>query len=374
MTEFASAASGARAETVVVSGVELRLPPEWERKVDGPRTVLAPKSYRGRAIEVIELPGMPPAKPEAFEALLGNERLDVAGVKEITREGAKVLVATGKLVARKVKADVDVLVVAVERKAAMLVSYVGADQDPLIRSHNRRILESARIPGPRISVAVRAPQTAGMGIPPKPVIDRISKVAAAFDQVLRLPRGLAITFEECGEVNASYNSARHTIRLCHEYYADHVKLFMSVGEDRAEAERLAGDSFTFTFFHELGHAMVGELGLPITGSGEAAADEIATLFLARGAEHQQIALTAARRYQAKLKQQGHKDPYFSTHPFDSVRLEAILCLLYGSDKAAHEDLMRRLKVPPSKLAYCLRDAPERRRSWSKLLAPYVVKQ
>jgi hypothetical protein len=371
---LASAASGAQAETVVVGGLELRLPPEWARKVDGPRTFLAPKNYTGRVIEVLALDAMPPARPEAFEALLGNERLDVAEVKAITRDGAKVLTATGKLVGRKARFDVDVLVVEVERKAAMLVSFVGSDQDPLIRSHNRQILGSARVPGPRITFGFRDPKTAGLVAPPKPLVERVMTFARRLDQKLRLPRPLAITFEECGEVNAFYNRDKHLITMCHEFYADNVKLFTSAGHSRPEAERLAADTFTFTFFHEFGHAMVSELALPITGSGEAAADEIATLLVSgKNPELQRLALAQARRYEVRIAQPGHKDRHFSTHPFDSVRKENILCLLYGADKAKYEALMKSFDVSRRKLLTCERDAEARKTSWSRLLERHIVK-
>lgn len=333
-------APAARAETVVISGVELRLPSEWGQKTKGPITLLGPKRHKGRAIEVIALKAMPPASPEAFKALLGSEQLELPAVREITREGAKTLVASGKVVTPKGQVDVDILVVAVGAKAAMLISFVGADQDPVIRKANRDILASARIPGPRITVGYTAPRTAGMVVPPKLVVEGLTKIAEAFDQALRLPGPLAVTFEECGQMNAFYSASRHAIQMCHDLYDDFVKLFQSVGMDRPKAERTASGAFMWTFLHEFGHALVGELGLPVTGKGEDVADELATLILARGAKSQQIALAGAAWFEAKIKQPGHKDRYWSTHSFDSVRFESILCLLYGTDKAAHGEMMK----------------------------------
>ncbi|HWO24738.1 MAG TPA: DUF4344 domain-containing metallopeptidase [Kofleriaceae bacterium] len=371
---LASAVSSARAEVVVVSGVELRLPADWDRRTDGRVTWLGPAKHKGRAIMAIELGAMPAATPEAFKALLGEERLELAAVKEGNREGTKAVAASGKLVTAKGPATVDVLVIPVGGKATMLISFVGADQDPVIRKHNVSIIASARVPGPRITIAFKAPKTAGMATPPKAVIEGITKITEAFDQNLRLPRPLAVSFEECGTVNAFYMPAKHAVVMCHDFYDDLIKLFADAGHDERKSVLIADGAFVFTFLHELGHALVGELGLPITGSGESAADELATLILAGSPKAKLIALAGAAKFEAKMKKPGRKTPYFSTHPADNVRFESVLCLLYGSDKAEYGELMKQYKVSPSKLAYCERDTPQRLAAWKKMLQPHALKK
>jgi hypothetical protein len=93
-----------------------------------------------------------------------------------------------------------------------------------------------------------------------------------------------------------------------------------------------------------------------------------------GAKSQQIALSGAAWFEAKLEQPGHKNIDWSTHSFDSVRFESILCLLYGADKVAHAELMKQYKVPPKKLVKCERDAPLRFKAWEKMLEPYALKK
>ena len=371
------AASTARAETVIVSGVELRLPADWERRAKGPRTLLAPKKHKGRAIEVIALKRMPAPTPEdfrAFKALLGGEHLELASVKMGSRDGAKVISANGKLVTPKGDVAVDVLVVPVKKKAAMLVSFVGSDQDPVIKTANVGILASARIPGPRISFAHAPAKRPGLIEPPRPLIEGLVKIAKAFDTSLRLPRPLVVRFQECGTVNAFYNSARHEIQMCHELFDDLVKLFAGAGMDKKRAAQTAVGTYMFVFLHELGHALVGELALPITGKGEDAADEIATLILAKTPKTQQIALAGATWFELKTKQPQHQNRYWSTHSFDSVRFESILCLLYGADPKALAPVMAKYKVPRGKLGKCARDTPARLAAWKQLLAPYAVKR
>ena len=371
---FVVGGSGAaRAETVVVRGVELRIPTDWAAKEKGPITLLGPKKHKGRAIEVIRLDAMPPATPEAFKSLLGSEKLELVGVKQGTREGARVIAASGKVVAKQGAVDVDILVVPVKDKAAMLISFVGADQDPVVKQANIEILKTARIPGPRITVTYSAPKT-GLVPPPKAVVEGLSKIAEAFDTHRRLPSPLAITFEDCGVVNAHYNKSKQMIQMCHDLYDDFLKLFAKAGMDQKQVAETAAGAFMFTFLHELGHALVGELELPITGKGEDAADEIATLILSQRAKSSQIARAGATWFEVKAKTPGHKDAYWSSHSFDRVRYEAILCLMYGSDKKTHAPMMEQLKVRKDKLAKCERDTPLRLAAWKKMMQPYAVRK
>src|SRR6185295_9959940 len=86
----------ARAEIVVVRGVELKIPENWVQEVKGPSTLLRPKAYKGRALNVIEVPAMP-ADADAFKKLLGDEKIEDVKVKELSRDGVKLLAATARM-------------------------------------------------------------------------------------------------------------------------------------------------------------------------------------------------------------------------------------------------------------------------------------
>ena len=365
----------AHAETIVVAGVELRLPADWEKKAKGPITLLVPKKYKGRALEVVALKAMPQATPAAFKTLLGGgDKLELTAVREGDREGTKVIAASGKVVTPKGEVAVDLLTVPVKDKATMLISFVGADQDPVIKQANIDILKTARVPGPRISFVHTPPKTSTMVAPPQELVDGLKKIAVAFDTSLRLPRPLTISFVECGMINARYIGAKHAIEMCHDLYDDLLKLFAKAGMDQKQASVISAGAFMFIFLHEFGHALVGELDLPITGKGEDAADEIATLILAKNPKTQPIALAGAAWFETKTKQPGHKDNYWSTHSFDSVRFESIMCLMFGADPKAIGPIMAKYKVGKNKLAKCARDTPQRLAAWKKMLAPYAVKK
>lgn len=359
----------ADAQVVVVRGVELQLPASWAYKDTPKYTTLAPKTSKGRAIQVISLPAMPAAQPG--EIPVGADgKLVIPKVKEVDRDGVKILVASGKLVGKKSEVTVDLLAIPIGGKAVMLMSYVGADQDPLIREANTKILLSARIPGPRMSVKFEP--TKKQGGMSKELVQDIATLTGALDKRYRLPRPLPVFIRDCGTPNAHYMGAKHEIELCHELFEYFVGVFTAAGLPADKIADHARHAYVFTFAHEFGHALVGEFGLPITGRGEDAADEIATLLL-KGPAGQKASLAAARWFEFSGRDPKSRTNFWDTHSFDSQRFVNIVCLLYGSDTNTYGPLMKAIKATPERMAKCPRDYPKRKLAWDGMLAPYLVK-
>ena len=331
------------AEIVVVHGVELKIPDGWVQEPKGKTTLLRPKASRGRALDLVEVPGMP-ADGDAFKKLVG-EKLEDIRISTTTRDGIKLIAASGKVVAKNGKpVDMDILALPVRGKAVLLISAVGADQDPLLRKANTEILLSARVAGPRMTATYEAGKKA-VG-PPKEFIEGMTKVIGALDLRTRLPRALPVNFKECGQINAFYSPGTHSIQMCHDLYDDLVGLFKKSGADDAKSVELARGTLFFVFFHELGHALVGELGLAITGKGEDAADELATLAMIQlGAPGFKAALAAAQWFDTMAKRPGAKNVFYDEHSFNEQRVVAITCLLYGADQKRWAPLMKSLKIP-----------------------------
>lgn len=367
-----SAAGHARADVVVVRGVELQLPPNWVMQTKPTYTMLVPKMSKGRAVQVLSMAEMIPAK--ATELSVGDDgKLVIAKVNEFDRDGVKLRAASGKLVKKGKEIDVDLLAIPVDGKAILLMSYVGADQDPLIREANRTILLSARLPGPRMNISYEEPKKPGaVGMPPTLVKD-LTAIIKLFDASYRLPRALPVSIKDCGFANAMYNGKNHTITLCHELYAYFLDIFKQGGVADDKIAATAERAYVFTFLHEFGHALVGELDLPITGRGEDAADEYATLRLASAGElGQKAALAGARWFDIMRKDPSHKNTFYDSHSFDEQRVVAITCLLYGKEPTGYTNLMKSLKIPPDRLAKCRRDFPLRERAWNAMLGKYVI--
>jgi putative metallopeptidase DUF4344 len=361
----------ARAEILVVHGVELKIPDNWVQEAKGKSTLLHPKSYKGRAIDLVEVPTFP-VDAEQFKKLVGDKLEDIK-ISAVTRDGIKLIAASGRVTAKGGKpVDMDILAVPVRGKAVLLISAVGADQDPLIRKANTEILLSARVAGPRMTASYETgKKTVG---PPKDFIEAMTKIVAALDLRTRMPRALPVMFKECGQINAFYQPGAHAIQMCHDLYDDLVGLFKKSGADEAKSVELARGTLFFVFFHELGHALVGELGLPITGKGEDAADELATLVMIQlGAPGFKAALAAAQWFDTMAKRPGAKNVFYDEHSFNEQRVVSITCLLYGADQKRWAPLMQSLKIPDRRLRKCVADYPARKKAWDTLLAPYALK-
>ena len=367
----------AEAEVVVVQGVELQLPTGWKQKTKGPITVLAP-AHKGRAIEVVKIKSMPQPTAEsmmAIQKLFGKDKLEITKAGTIERDGVKLVGAEGKVTTAKGVLALDVLAVPVKTEAALLISFTDPSQDPILRKASTDLLLSARVPGPRMSVVYAPPAKPGVKGAPKEFAQAIGKLAALLDSQFRLPRALPVIFKECGMANAFYSPKDHTITLCHEYFDFRFNLFQKAGMDEAKSTLHSQGAMVFSFMHEFGHALHHELGLPITGRGEDAADEIAAIWLGRlGGKGRAISTLAARAHYENAKLPQHKDAYWDEHSLSMQRVAAILCLLYGADKTTYAPLLKALQVPAVRMAKCSREYGQKLVAWDTLLAPYKVKK
>ncbi len=131
------------------------------------------------------------------------------------------------------------------------------------------------------------------------------------------------------------------------------------------------------FFHELGHALIDELQLPITGREEDVVDELSTMILLMVREEMrneatEMILGWASFWGAAAEEKGQKKaPWWDSHSPDMIRFGDIICLLYGSDPEEFEQLMDDLEVPDRRKYQCIQRYKEREESWERLMAPYL---
>ena len=105
------------------------------------------------------------------------------------------------------------------------------------------------------------------------------KAALRLNNYLAWPRDVLIVIGEIGTANCFYAPGQHRIYMGYEMYDFLFERFKSVESD-AEAIRHTFLCMDFFFYHEMGHCLVGEFNLPITGREEDAADDLASVSLA----------------------------------------------------------------------------------------------
>jgi Putative metallopeptidase len=132
----------------------------------------------------------------------------------------------------------------------------------------------------------------------------------------------------------------------------------------------------FVLLHELGHAAITEMGLPVLGRMEDAADSFAALRLIRiGSDFSHRVLIEAAKgwFLADLRDQktGDRVQFYDEHGLNQQRAYEIVCLIVGSDEEKYKDLAKETKLPESRRDTCVGDYSNAVYSWDLVLKPHL---
>jgi hypothetical protein len=197
----------------------------------------------------------------------------------------------------------------------------------------------------------------------------LQTLAESMNELFVIPQDISIVVDECGEANAYFSSDDSQIRLCVELLEDMDEaLAESYPDDDARSEAVFG-AFTAVFFHELGHALVSVLELPVTGREEDAVDQLSTWILIEG-EMNDAVLSAAETYYA-AEDDADDDTFADEHSLNRQRYFNMVCWVYGSKPEAHEDLLEAWALPEARAERCEDEYAQISKSWATLLAEHV---
>jgi Putative metallopeptidase len=131
----------------------------------------------------------------------------------------------------------------------------------------------------------------------------------------------------------------------------------------------------FVLLHELGHAVITQMGLPVLGRIEDAADTFAVLMLLRMESefsHRALVDAAEGWFLAARRDQktGLRVAYYSEHGLNEQRAFQIVCLMVGSDAEKFRDLADETNLPEDRRHTCLGDYSNAVFSWNLLLKPH----
>jgi hypothetical protein len=144
---------------------------------------------------------------------------------------------------------------------------------------------------------------------------------------------------------------------------------------QALAEFVSGNML-FVLLHQLGLAAIIEMGLPVVGKVEDAADSFAALRLIRvGTDFSTRVLTEAAKgwFLAARRDQktGHKVAYYDRHGLSQQRAYQIVCLMVGADDEKFRDLANETKLPQERQESCAADYSNVAYSWDLVLKPHL---
>ena len=151
------------------------------------------------------------------------------------------------------------------------------------------------------------------------------------NESLILPRDIDVSFSDCGTANAFFippgqiegASEGGSIVLCHEL----TELFLNLYADPAQAFNAS----VFVMMHEVGHALVDQLELPVLGIEEPYVDGIGAVLVAEAGLAEASVLAGWFFFSQPAT------PFFDTHRAGSQRLGDLACWGVGADPSLLED-------------------------------------
>ncbi len=135
-----------------------------------------------------------------------------------------------------------------------------------------------------------------------------------------------------------------------------------------------------TLFHEYGHGLVSELGLPIVAREEDAVDNLANIIM--------VAKTTDPTLDRMLR--AVADDYFANGQFaddsgevaegwdehspDKARAYDVICILVGADPDSYKEAADNSGMPAERQEACAGEYEAKLEAWDKLLGPYYLKE
>lgn len=202
-------------------------------------------------------------------------------------------------------------------------------------------------------------------------------LAARFTETYKLPVDLPIRFTELGEENAYFDPNTNEITVGYELIDTYSQIFEIDKKDPNAYQQELVDAGYFTVCHEIGHALVALLDLPITGSEEDAVDEFATLALLKMDDEQAESALISGIEQFSVDAAAYEDieelSFSDEHSMDKQRFYDVLSLVYGSDPEYHSDLLSEDYLPEEMAEDSQVEYERKSAVWDRLLAPHLRK-
>lgn len=201
----------------------------------------------------------------------------------------------------------------------------------------------------------------------------LENAATQLNQALSLPTDITLRSEECGEANAFYHSDDRTITMCFELIDEFFATFRSNGLSEQKANEKTLAATRFIFLHEVGHAVIDQYKLPITGNEEDAADRCSAFINIEELGQEGIDAVFAAADAFKIWSKGattDREVMADEHLLDEQRAYNSLCMIYGSDPDKFRNILTQDYLPRARAERCEDEYRRMSLSWANLLKPW----
>lgn len=211
--------------------------------------------------------------------------------------------------------------------------------------------------GPRLAVTYEAPTPAH-----QPLLrwltdlSLVESIAELVPQLVAIPRSLSWVVQECSG-NAFWSKRGGAIVVCYAYLESVVR---KVGPDELRAV------FFFTMLHELAHALIDELALPVVGREEDIADRFAATIMLANSRQVEALVPVAHYF--RVMEREETLALWDEHPTDGQRFYDLTCLAWGAGPL-HAGRFG-AELPSPRRQRCEGEYQDAVRGWHRLLKPH----
>jgi hypothetical protein len=176
--------------------------------------------------------------------------------------------------------------------------------------------------------------------------------------------------------SAYYDPENHQIIITYNFITEVRERFKNEHKDEGEEnwELYTQDAIEHTFYHELGHALIDILDLPVLGKEEDAVDDFGVLMLLFTTENgEERVLSAAELFflEGEDIEEFLPEDFMDEHSLDDQRGYRSLTLIYGSNPIEYGYIAKELEFNEEQKEVAKEIFDKQKRSWLTVLKPYL---
>ena len=199
------------------------------------------------------------------------------------------------------------------------------------------------------------------------------QAVADLESLFILPHPIKILFASDIEGPQYYQGV---INMPYNFLAQNYEMLTAsnFSDDPEEVAQTILNLTEFVLYHEVGHALVDILDIPVLGKHEDAVDGFAAI-LSTIWDLDEIALSAADVMNESAALSAGTDitdaEFWDSHSLDEQRMFTIFCLIHGSSPEEYPSLLRDIGMPDEESDRCQYDYQEAFRNWSRVLGEHI---
>lgn len=150
----------------------------------------------------------------------------------------------------------------------------------------------------------------------------------------------------------------------------HLALTANPSAQYNERDDFVKANVLWIFYHEMAHALIHQLELPVLGKEEDAADHLAILLsdeLWDEEQADQINSYASSAFWVAGKTAEEPAPWWDEHSTDQQRHFTVACLYYGGDPEGRKNVIEAVGIPTERAELCIQERELLNYSWGGVL-------